>query len=236
MVELSIIIPTLNEEKYLPKLLDSIKKQDYRNYEIIVSDGNSKDNTQKIAKEYGCKVVEGGLPGKARNNGAKIAKGKYLLFLDADVILPETFIKEVIEKFEWKGLDAITCKSIPLSNKKSDKIKYFFANNFLKIFENIKPMGVGYCILTKKEIFEKVKGFDESLKLCEDHDILNRISKVGKFKVLYKPKIYVSVRRFEKEGNILILKYIKVTIYYLLGKRIESENIIDYKFGHFNEE
>ena len=81
---LSIIIPTKNEEKYLPNLLRSIKKQTFKDYEIIVADNNSKDKTKKIAKRYGCKIVKGGLPGKARNQGAKFAEGDILLFLDSD--------------------------------------------------------------------------------------------------------------------------------------------------------
>ena len=75
---LSIIIPTLNEEKYLPKLLDSIVKQSYKDYEIIIADNNSKDKTRSIARSYGCRLTKGGMPAVARNNGAKIARGKLL--------------------------------------------------------------------------------------------------------------------------------------------------------------
>ena len=77
----SIIIPTYNEEEYLPVLLESIKKQDFDDYEVIVADANSTDRTREIAEEYGCIVVDGGLPGVGRNNGARVAKGEYLLFL-----------------------------------------------------------------------------------------------------------------------------------------------------------
>ena len=73
---LSIIIPTYNEEEYLPVLLDSIKSQSFDDYEIIVADANSTDKTREIAESYGCIVVAGGLPAVGRNNGAKIAKGE----------------------------------------------------------------------------------------------------------------------------------------------------------------
>ena len=76
LVKLSIIIPTYNEEEYLHKLLDSIKSQSFSDYEIIVADANSKDNTREIAISYGCKVVNGGLPAIGRNNGAKVAEGR----------------------------------------------------------------------------------------------------------------------------------------------------------------
>ena len=81
---LSIIIPALNEENYLPLLLESIKKQDFKDYEIIVADAGPKDKTVQIAKNYGCKIAPGGLPAKGRNQGAKIAQGDLLLFITAD--------------------------------------------------------------------------------------------------------------------------------------------------------
>lgn len=90
---LSIVIPAKNEEIYLPKLLKSIKKQNFCDYEIIVADADSIDRTKEIAQKYRAKVVKGGMPGRGRNAGAKVAKGEVLLFLDADVLLPQIFFK-----------------------------------------------------------------------------------------------------------------------------------------------
>lgn len=70
---LSIIVPALNEEKYLPILLSQIKKQNFNSdSEIIVADAGSKDKTVEIARNYGCKIIPGGLPARGRNEGAKI--------------------------------------------------------------------------------------------------------------------------------------------------------------------
>ena len=85
---LSIVIPTFNEEKFLPHLLKSLKEQTFKDFEIIVADNNSTDATRSVAINVGAKVVKGGLPARGRNNGAKVARGEWLLFLDADVILP----------------------------------------------------------------------------------------------------------------------------------------------------
>ena len=101
---LSIIIPTYNEEEYLPVLLDSIKKQNFEDYEVIIADANSTDKTREIASEYGCIITEGGMPAVGRNNGAKIAKGEYLLFLDSDLKL--TIILETQSmNSKWNGLE-----------------------------------------------------------------------------------------------------------------------------------
>ena len=94
---LSIVIPTMNEEEVLPKLLASIKSQDFDDYEIIISDNFSKDRTREIAESYGARVVDGGMPGPGRNRGAEAAKGDKLLFLDADVIMPhEKFLSNIV--------------------------------------------------------------------------------------------------------------------------------------------
>ena len=98
---LSIIIPTKNEEHYLPLLLNSIKRQKYSGpMELIVADAGSTDKTVAIAKKFGAKVVKGGHPGVGRNAGAKVAKGELFLFLDADVVLPPGFLKRNLAEFK----------------------------------------------------------------------------------------------------------------------------------------
>src|SRR3989338_2350043 len=132
---ISIIIPTLNEEKYLPKLLDSIKNQNFSDYELIVADFNSKDRTREIARRYGCKIVLGGIPGVARNNGSRVAKGEYLLFLDADVILPKHFLYKFVNEFDRKFADIATCGFKYDGNKRIDKLLAVTTTEVLKIFQ-----------------------------------------------------------------------------------------------------
>ena len=236
-MKLSIIIPTYNEEEYLHKLLDSIKSQLFSDYEIIVADAKSKDNTREIAVSYGCKVVDGGLPAIGRNNGAKVAKGDYLLFLDADSILTEGYLESAMEEFIENDLDIAITQIAPIGDSKTDKILHDFANFFMRSVESIKPHGAGcYGILTKKSIHDAIGGFDESLDFGEDSDYIYKIGKMGNFKVLRKPKLLISTRRLEKEGlKDLSLKYTKSTIYDFLGKRITAEQL-DYTFGHSETE
>ena len=93
-MKLSFIIPTLQEETVIEKILKNLRQITVFDYEIIVSDGGSKDKTVEIAKQYADKVVENTTGQRqtiaiGRNEGAKAATGEYLIFLDADVFIPE---------------------------------------------------------------------------------------------------------------------------------------------------
>src|SRR3989344_3168528 len=106
---LSIIIPTHNEENYLPKLLKCIKKQSYKDYEIIIGDAFSTDRTIEIAKNCGCRIVKdavpNGGPAMGRNNAAKKARGEMLLFLDADSGIDAGFISTALKEIKERNLD-----------------------------------------------------------------------------------------------------------------------------------
>ena len=232
----SIIIPTYNEEEYLPVLLESIKEQDFDDYEVIVADANSTDRTREIAEEYGCIVVDGGLPGVGRNNGAKVAKGEYLLFLDSDLQLTEDYLRDVLYEFQIENVGIAITQMKPLSNKVQDKIFHDFANYFMISVEKIKPHGAGcYGIIAKRELHEKCGGFDESLTFGEDTDYIERLAKEERFKVLRNAKIGVSTRRLEEEGiTTLIQQYGKSTVNDFLGRRSEASDL-NYNFGHGHE-
>ena len=233
---LSIIIPTYNEEEYLPVLLESIKEQDFDDYEVIVADANSTDRTREIAEEYGCIVVDGGLPAVGRNNGASIAKGEILLFLDSDLKLTEDYLRDVIYEFKMERLGIAITQMLPLSNKVQDKLFHDFANYFMIGVEKIKPHGAGcYGIIAKKELHDECGGFDESLTFGEDTDYIERLAKKERFRVLRNAKIGVSTRRLEEEGiTTLIQQYGKSTVNDFLGRRTDASDL-NYNFGHDRE-
>ncbi len=230
---LSIIIPTYNEEEYLPILLDSIKEQSFDDYEVIVADANSTDKTREIAKEYGCIVVDGGLPAVGRNNGAKVAKGDLLLFLDSDLKLTDDYLRDVIYEFQMERLGIAITRMKPLSNKVEDKLFHEFANYFMIGVEHIKPHGAGcYGIIAKRKLHEECNGFDEDLTFGEDTDYIERLAKKERFRVLRKARIGVSTRRLEEEGlTTLIKQYGKSTVNDFLGKRTDASEL-NYNFGH----
>jgi len=198
---MSIIVPTYNEERYLPKLLDCIKKQAYKHYEVIVADAKSSDKTRQIAKKYGCKIAKGGMPAVGRNNGAKVAKGDILLFLDADVKFDRNFLINGINEFEKREVDIAGIYIKPLSSNLIDSIFFGIFNLWIATTQFFYPNASGGGIFCRKWLHEKAKGFDEAIKLSEDMDYVKRCSKHGKFRILKTAKAYVSVRRFEKEGR-----------------------------------
>jgi glycosyltransferase involved in cell wall biosynthesis len=208
---ISVIVPTYQEEKYIEPTLVAISNQTLKRskYEIIISDANSKDRTIKIAKKYADKIIITNKKGIAigRNLGAKYAKGKYLVFIDADtIILPQT-LEEIIKEFN--DCNCIISRALPINSSIFFLFIYFFYNLFLSIFSllNFYQAG-GYFIAVERTIFRKIGGFNENLETCEDLDFLNRVSKIGKVKLINLPVI-TSTRRFEKEGKIkLTLKYI----------------------------
>lgn len=232
---LSIIIPTLNEEKELPKLLESIKKQDFKDYEIIVADAGSQDRTVEIANRYGCLVVSGGMPSKARNSGAKRAKGDLLLFIDADVVLKSNSLKKLLDEFEKRKLKIASFYLKPKTRNIIIKLLFsFFYNSFIFLVEKILAHGA-MAILIERELFERLKGFDEEITLSEDHDLARRAEKLGKFGILRTSKILVSDRRFKKDGLFkTCFRYFACELHTVFIGPVKSD-IFKYRFNHYSQ-
>jgi len=231
---ISIIIPTLNEEAYLPILLDSLKAQTFSDFEIIVADANSTDRTCAIAQDYGARLVQGGMPAVGRNNGARAAQGEFLFFFDADVRLPPDFLERALAELDERFIDLATCEFLPDSELKLDQILFRLANLTVKLYQSVSPRAAGFCIFITRRLFRRVGGFDESLLLAEDHDLVQRASAFRSLEVLKNATLHVSVRRLEKEGRFaLVQKYMQVEAHLVLKGAIR-EDIVDYDFANFD--
>ena len=114
--ELTIVIPAKNEERLLPRLLMSLEEQDYplmANTRVILADADSTDRTIPLAMKFTnsltLTVIHGGLPSVGRNRGAICADSRYILFLDADIELPDpTLIRRAVERMKQKSLHCVT--------------------------------------------------------------------------------------------------------------------------------
>lgn len=234
---LSIIIPTLNEEKYLPKLLESLIGQNYNDFEIIVADGSSDDRTREIAQAAGCRItVENRRhPSYERNAGARIAHGELLLFLDADTIIPSNdFLQTIINEFENRKLD-VAGFYLTFPSRHLFFLIYQPVYNFLTFLaQYIKPLATGGGgMMVRKSMHDKINGFDETIFIGEDHDYAERIAKLGKFRNFKSCQTGFSIRRIDKEGKLVLLGKWVYGLLYVLFKGPIRKQIIKYDFGKF---
>jgi len=230
---LSIVIPTKNEEKNLPNLLASIKKQTFTDFEVIVADAHSDDRTRGIAKEFGAKVVDGDLPGPGRNRGAAVAEGSVILFLDADVELSDpNFLQANLEEMKERGVNVGTTVVKPMSDSYLDKAMHEVYNAFAVGVERVKPHAPGFCIFVKKHVHDDIGGFDETVVFAEDHEYVQRAVKEGyRFRVLRSVPISVSVRRLEKDGRLgIAFKYAMAELH-MMTKGPYKEMPYEYEMG-----
>ena len=164
------------------------------------------------------------MPAVGRNNGARIAKGDVLLFLDADAQFDENFLKNVIDETEKRNLDVAGCCIYPLSDNAIDKIFFVIFNLWIAITQFFYPNASGGSIFCKKWLHKKVNGFDEAIRLSEDMDYVKRCGRIGKFRILKSVKAYVSPRRFEKEGRLKVgLKLLLSVFYRVFFGEIKSD-------------
>ena len=166
----SVVVPTLNEERALPQLLRALAGQTRPAGELIVADGGSADRTRALAAAAGARVVPGGTPAVGRNRGAAAAAAPLVVFLDADVVPPPRFLEVAVGEFEARRLDVATCLAVPLSRRWVDRALHGATNAYYLATAGVAPHGSGFCLLARKALHEAIRGFAEHLTSGEDHD------------------------------------------------------------------
>lgn len=169
----SVIITTKNEEKNLARLLKSVKSQTSKDIEIIVVDNYSKDSTVKIAKKY-TQIVHIAGPERSaqRNFGLQIARGKYVLILDADMELGKNVISQCLDRINDSKIAALIIEEESKGNNFLAKIKALEK----KMYKNTVIEAPRFF---KTANLQKIGGWDESLVAGEDWDLTQRIKKTG---------------------------------------------------------
>lgn len=214
---LSIIIPTLQEECYIQKTLEQFDTLKTIPHECIISDGGSSDKTLEIAKKLTHEIIihQGTYRqtiAQARNLGASIAKGQYLVFIDADVTIPdpETFFNLIIKEFNQDPTLSAVTTSIHVTKDKAllrDRLLFGLINATYYIINNVLGSGAatGEFQMIRHRSFKDVGGFKEDLVAYEDADIFIRLAKKGKTRFLSQLTIFHSGRRVHRVGHLKLL-------------------------------
>lgn len=238
----SVIIPSYNEATYINRLLDDIVLQSHTPQEVIISDAQSKDDIEKIIDSF-----EGKLPirlissppkgpGAGRNVGASAATGEWLLFLDADDELEDAdFIKTLLTESISKGWQTssakVVVKDASLAERFGTRANYLYT----KLLKHTKhPVAPGWCILTRRDLFEQNGGFNAKIQFGEDYDYVSRVGASG-FGFVDETQYFMDLRRVREEGWRFVYKGFANEIYRHTHRYNLERNPIKYEFGKHKE-
>ena len=214
MQKISVIIPTYNYAHFISEAIDSVLAQTTRVSEIIVVDDGSSDNIAEVVKTYGNRVKfiqqENRGAGAARNNGAKNASGELLAFLDADDVWHPNKLKKQIKYFRQDAeVGLVGCWMREFNESGETLLEYTEGKNGwcaqdILLIEPVVP-GPGSTALIKREIFDKIGGFDERREMhAEDWEFCYRMARISKMAIT--PEILVNYRNHGGNKHLEIKK------------------------------
>ncbi|MEA3324458.1 MAG: glycosyltransferase [Euryarchaeota archaeon] len=207
--EVSVIVPTLDEESYLERTLASIATQNTNTpYELIIADGASTDGGMSIAERYTDVIIqceEDGI-GAGRHCGAKHARGRYLMFIDADTIPPCYYIAWLCDRFTDRDLVAFSASFGFSEQSQSAKLAEKVTNQYLTMRDKVlKPTLPGFNTCVRKDAYLEIGGY-RNVSL-EDIEFSRRISQIGKTRYFDDVVVITSPRRLDGMGLLGTLYY-----------------------------
>jgi glycosyltransferase involved in cell wall biosynthesis len=211
--QLTIVIPTYNEEKYIAQTLYAIASQSgtYK-VKIIIADAKSTDNTRLVASTNGfelgldLEIIDGGLPAVGRNAGAKLATTPYILFLDADVTFSHRqTIVQAIDELAFMDYQMIGTTPVYKGEFDIRASIMFGLNKYVTWFlSKTEPFAIGGFTMVNRQVFNKLGGYDEKATQSEDWLLSKKISP-KKFKLI--PELITQDnRRFKRYGYFSMVK------------------------------
>lgn len=205
---LTIVIPCKNESKTIDTTLTLLNFQYYiKGLNVIIADSSDDGTTYQLESRtddlFDLKIIQGGLPAKARNNGARYVKTPYVLFMDSDMfLLDPTLLTTVKTTMLKEDIDLLTTK-IRTTNGKYNYV--FRTFDFIqKMSKFISPFCLGGFMLFKTDTFNELKGFNEEVKVAEDY-LLSKQIKPKRFKIL-NTTVFTPPRRFDNKGVLYMMR------------------------------
>ncbi len=208
----SIIVPTFNEERIIANTLGAIRHHlSTIEYELIVTDDGSTDRTCEIAERYADRVVrltgKKGTIGANRNRGARVAHGEYLVFVDADISIPranDCFAAIAADFKDNPRLVGMTVKIkfAPGEERLIDAIMHGILSRVLWFMNSVLRKGTasGEFQAIRRDAFEKLHGYSESLPVGEDNELFVRLSRLGLTQIDLRLTAYTDNRRIKQLG------------------------------------
>lgn len=203
MVKISVIVPVYNVEKYLKKCLDSLVKQKFNSYEVLVVNDGSPDNSQEIVDEYVKKypkiiksfIKENGGVSSARNYGINKAKGEYIAFVDSDDYVDKHYLSSLYNTAVEEQADIVVCDLYKKTDDKVEVMRGYVNHTEDKIKNLMVAIPAVWNKLFKRELFKETNILFPDRIYCEDLAVVARILCNAK-KVAYidKPLYYYLIR------------------------------------------
>lgn len=220
MPKVSIIIPTYNQARFITNTINSILEQTYKDFEIVVINDGSTDNTNEQLEKLGNKIKvinqENSERAIARNNGVKNSNGKYLAFVDSDDIWKPHKLErqaQVLEQSLDTALVYSTCERIDENGREIKTAKRQTKGYSGNVFEKLlcRNFIVSATPLVKREYFDNTTGFETKYVPYEDWELWIRLSVLGKFHFLTSPLAYYRIHPRQTIKNIKAEKIEKIT-------------------------
>lgn len=237
-MQISVVIPVLNEEKYLPIILESFSKQTDKEFEVIVADTHSEDKTLEKADEFKDKInlrivqVDRKNVAHQRNAGGKEAKGDAVVFLDADYTVKKDFIENAKKIFSNEKIDLIIPFSYPITNNPLWTF-YFYIQNYICQLSGFlgRPFGVASAAVIRKQAFEKNK-YNEEVYVFEDQYFFKTAKNNGlTIKYAHNLNTHFSLRRLEEDGVWGYFYFNLYATFYYIFKGPIYKKFYNYRMG-----
>lgn len=234
-MKVSIIVPTYNRFQFLKETIDSILDQTFKDFELIIVDNYSVDNTEKVVKSYSDKRIKyfknnnNGVIAVNRNFAIKKSKGEYIAFCDDDDLWYPTKLEKQIKEFEKDKKVALVCTNAVRFNKDGETGSINKKTDEDFSFEALLKNNSIFCssVLVKKSVLKDVGYFDENPKILagEDYELWLRIAKKHKIKHIKEPllkyRCHPGALRKEKGEGIKLKENIYDNL--LKKRRIDKE-------------